>query len=189
MQKVKRWERKKYQHFGYKLRIQNVLMRWLHIQKIENLDKYGFFEEVEYEGQETVGSRLVINREEKADGWRRIIRKIGRKGIWRKDAPQSDSPTMLRESIKMFFSVAANEDFELRKIDIRAAFLKQSNWKEKCFAATKDIKREGYIWNLKKPLYRLNDASRKFWLRVKTTFKEIGLRKLDGNEAVYYMKN
>ena len=67
--KVKRWERKQYQHFGYKLRFQNVLMRWLHSQKkIENLDKYGFFEEVEYEGQETVGSRLVINKEEKADG-------------------------------------------------------------------------------------------------------------------------
>ena len=29
---------------------------------------------------------------------------------------------------------------------------------------------------MKKPLYRLNDASRKFWLGVKTTFKEIGLR-------------
>ena len=41
---------------------------------------------------------------------------------------------------------------------------------------------------MKRPLYRLNDASRKFWLGVKTTFKEIGLRKLDGNEAVYYMK-
>ena len=37
-------------------------------KKIENLDKYGFFEGLEYEGQETVGSRLVINKEEKADG-------------------------------------------------------------------------------------------------------------------------
>ena len=37
-------------------------------KKIENLDKYGFFEEVEYEGQETVGSRWVITKKEKADG-------------------------------------------------------------------------------------------------------------------------
>ena len=43
-------------------------------KKIENLDKYGFFEEVEYEGQETVGSRFVIHKEEKADGLKRIIR-------------------------------------------------------------------------------------------------------------------
>ena len=88
----------------------------------------------------------------------------------------------------MFFSVAANEDFELRKMDIRAAFLQVKQLKREVFAATKDIKREGYIWNLKKPLYRLNDASRKFWLGVKTTFKENGMRKLDGIEAVYYMK-
>ena len=32
----------------------------------------------------------------------------------------------------------------------------------------------------------MNDASRKFWLRVKSIFKELGLRKLDGDEAVYY---
>ena len=42
------------------------------------------------------------------------------------------------------------------------------------------------IWKLKKPLYGLNDASRMFWLRVKNIFKELGLRKLDGDEAVYY---
>ena len=39
---------------------------------------------------------------------------------------------------------------------------------------------------MKKPLYGLNDASRKFWLRMKTIFKEMGLRRLDGDEAVYY---
>ena len=50
-----------------------------------------------------------------------------------------------------------------------------------------DKKREGIIWKLKKPLYGLIDASRKFWLRVKNILKKIGLRKLDGDEAVYYM--
>ena len=50
----------------------------------------------------------------------------------------------------------------------------------------KDIKREGYVWKLNKPLCRLSDASRKFWLRMKNIFKEIGLRKLSGDEAVYY---
>ena len=37
-------------------------------KKIENLDKYGFFEEVEYEGQETVRSRFVIHKEERLMG-------------------------------------------------------------------------------------------------------------------------
>ena len=37
-------------------------------KEIENLEKYGVFEEVEDEGQETVGSRWVITRKEKVDG-------------------------------------------------------------------------------------------------------------------------
>ena len=50
----------------------------------------------------------------------------------------------------------------------------------------KDVKKEGLIWKLKKTLYGLNDASRKFWLKVKAVFADFGLRKLDGDEALYY---
>ena len=49
-----------------------------------------------------------------------------------------------------------------------------------------DVRKEGVIWKLKKPLYGLNDASRKFWLKIKEVFKEFGLKKLDGDEAMYY---
>ena len=45
------------------------------------------------------------------------------------------------------------------------------------------------IWKLKKPLYGLNDASRKFWLRMKNIFQEMGMERLDGDEALYYKRN
>ena len=35
-------------------------------------------------------------------------------------------------------------------------------------------------------MYGLNDASRKFWLKIKDVFKKFGLRKVDGDEALYY---
>ena len=85
---------------------------------------YGVFEEVVDEGQETISSRWVITKKEKADGQKKVYK--GRLVAWgfqEKESPQSDSPTMLRELMKMFFAVAANEQFELRSIDIRAAFL------------------------------------------------------------------
>ena len=41
---------------------------------MENLEKYSVFEEVENEGQETVGSRWVITKKEKADGQKRILK-------------------------------------------------------------------------------------------------------------------
>ena len=81
-------------------------------KEIENLEKYGVFEEVKYEGQETFVTRWVITKKKKADGQKQNFK-----------APQSDSQTMLRESMKLFFAVAGNEEFKLRSIDLRAVFL------------------------------------------------------------------
>ncbi len=43
-------------------------------KEIENLEKYEVFEEVKYEGQETVGSRWVITKKEKADGQKKNVK-------------------------------------------------------------------------------------------------------------------
>ena len=51
----------------------------------------------------------------------------------------------------------------------------------------KDVKYEGEIWRLKKPLYGLDDTSHKFWLRVKEVLMEIGLKVMEGDEAFYYL--
>ena len=46
---------------------------------------------------------------------------------------------------------------------------------------------DGYIWKLKKPLYGLDDASRKFWLKVKETLVVLGLKMIPGDETCYYL--
>ena len=61
----------------------------------------------------------------------------------------------------------------IRSIDISAAFLQAE-------------KLEGEIWRLRKPLYGLNDAGRRFWLKVKKILEENGYRKLEGDEAFHY---
>ena len=129
------------------------------------MEKYGVFEEVEDEGQETIDSRWVITRKEKSDGQKQKVKgRLVAKGFQKKEGPQSDSSTMLRESMKMFFTVSTNEDFELRKIDVRAAFLQAKQLEREVFLKPpKDIKKEKIIWKLKKPLYGLNDVSRRFW--------------------------
>ena len=105
---------------------------------------------------------------------------------FKKEKPQSDSLTLLRESLKIYFAVAANEGFKLRSIDIRAFLRAKGLDREVYMELPKDVKKEGKIWKLKKLLYGLNDASRKFWLKVREVFDECKLRILDGDEAFYF---
>ena len=49
------------------------------------------------------------------------------------------------------------------------------------------LKKQGIVWKLKKPLYGLDDASRKFWLRVRYVFlNKLQLKTVEGDEAFYY---
>ena len=85
-------------------------------------------------------------------------------------------------------AVAGNSDFRLASVDIRAAFLQSRTLDQDVFMLPPpDIKKPGMIWKLKKPLYSLDDASRKFWLRVKEVLKSIGLKVMEGDEAFYYL--
>ena len=82
----------------------------------------------------------------------------------------------VKRILEIFFAVAVNQDFDLRIKDIRVAFLQARELDQDVFLMPpKDIRKEGYVWKLKKPLYGLNDASRKFWLRVKELFAVLGL--------------
>ena len=77
--------------------------------------------------------------------------------------PQSDSPTAGKESFKLLMALLANFHFKLVLVDIRAAFLQSKVLDRDIFVEPPtDIKKQGIIWKLKKPLYGLDDASRKF---------------------------
>ena len=99
----------------------------------------------------------------------------------------SDSPTVLKESNKLFTAITANQEFQLVSVDIRAAFLQSKELQRDVYVVSpKDLAETGIIWKLKKSLYGLNDASRRFWLRVKKIFEDESLKTLPGDEEFFY---
>ena len=156
--------------------------------ELKNLSDYNTFEEVEDCGQERISSRWVVTVKEAHDGQKTKFKaRLVARGFQENVPPQSDSPTVLRESNKLFSAVAANQDFQLVSVDIRAVFLQSKELTRDVFVVPpKDISEHGKLWKLKKPLYGLNDASRRFWLRVKEVFKEENMRTLPGDEAFYF---
>jgi len=158
-------------------------------KEIENLMDYSTFEEVVDEGQDVIGSRWVITVKEKHDGQKQQCKaRLVARGFQEHLKPQSDSPTAAKESFKLLMVVAANNGFKLASVDIRAAFLQSKALDRDVFVKPpEDIRKPGVVWRLKKPLYGLDDASRKFWLRVKEVLIDMGLRVMDGDEAFYFL--
>merc|ERR1712002_778987 len=157
-------------------------------KEIENLKTYETFEEVEDEGQVTIECRWIVTKKEKHDGQKQNYKaRLVAKGFQELDQPQSDSLTAAKESFKLLMALSANYKFKMVSMDIRAAFLQAKTLDREVFVRPpKDIEKEGKVWKLLKPLYGLDDASRKFYLKVKETLQKLGLKTLPGDDAVYY---
>ena len=119
-------------------------------REIENLKTYETFEEVEENGQETIGSRWIVTEKEKHDGQKQAYKaRLVAKGFQEIDQPQSDSPTAAKESFKLLMALAANQNFKVVSMDIRAAFLQAKKLDREVFVRPPDdIKKEGVIWKL-----------------------------------------
>ena len=122
--------------------------------EIKNLKTYETFEEVDDEGQETIGSRWIVTEKEKHDGQKQDYKaRLVAKGFQEIYQPQSDSPTAAKESFKLLVALAANQNFKVLSMDIRAAFLQANKLDREVFIRPPDdIKKEGNIWKLLKPL-------------------------------------
>ena len=157
--------------------------------EIKNLESFGTFEEVADVGQSTIGSRWIITRKEAHDNQKKKCKgRIVARGFQEQQKPQSDSPTVLRASVKTFVAVAANEGFEICSIDITGAFLQAEDLDREVFVKPPvDIRKDWVIWRLKKPLYGLDDSSRKFYIRVKKMFINLGFEVLEGDAAYFYI--
>ena len=80
--------------------------------EVNNLLDYDVFEEVEDVGQQTIGSRWIVTSKENTKAW------LVARGFQETLKPQSDSPTVSKESFKLLLAVVANSGFKLASVDI-----------------------------------------------------------------------
>ena len=146
--------------------------------------KYEAFEVVdEHEDQHVLGSRWVVQ-----DRNGKIKARFVVKGCQEKSDPRSDSPTASKDSFKLFLALAANENFDLKTLDVTSAFLQGYPLDREVFIQPPLEKLEsGKVWKLKKSCYGLYDASRKWFLAVKESLKSMQMKSLSGDDAFFYM--
>lgn len=87
--------------------------------EIRNLQDYETFIEVKDEGQTKVGSRWVITEKEAHDRQQTKCKaRLVARGFQESFKLQSDSPTAVKESLKLLTALSSNSSFKLVSVDI-----------------------------------------------------------------------
>ena len=72
-------------------------------------------------------------------------------------------------------------------MDVSAAFLQSDNLdRDIFFDPPKELKKEGFIWKLKKPIYGLNDASKRFYNTMVKVLEKAKMKKASFDNAFFY---
>ena len=134
-------------------------------EELSRFDEFDVYEEVEDEGQTTLGTNWVLTEKVKND---KIIIKarLTIRGDQEEatDQIQSDSPTVRKQNINILLMVAARNKWDIKSDDVTSAFLQSVPIEREIFVNPPRERRiPGVVWRLKKSVYGLVDASRGFY--------------------------
>ena len=152
-------------------------------KELENWDNFGTYVEVEDVGQEKLNTNWVIVQKGDAIKARLCVRGDQEKD---KEDIRTDSPTVHKTSIKLFYLLAALNDWKIKTADVMAAFLQGADLDRDVYVRPpKERRVPGVLWKMVKEAYGLVDASRGFYLELEKTLLELGCVVSKHDPAMY----
>ena len=132
-----------------------VAAKWVELNKLKEFDVY----EVPDEDQFRISTTWVLWNKGKEVRARLVAR--GYEDMH--DYPK-DSPTINKTSMRIILAITVNKGWKIQTTDVKSAFLQGKLLDREVFLSPpKEIKRDGFLWRLKRCLYGLNDAARQFY--------------------------
>ena len=139
------------------------------------------YEELIDRGQRCISVRWVVTPKLIEGEWKTKARLVARGFEENSSQFRTDSPTCMRESIRIMLAISSSYGWKISTIDIKAAFLQGKLIDRDVFLKPpKEAESQGKLCKLRKVVYGLTDASRVWYLRV---FEE--LKKLDVTVSIY----
>lgn len=155
--------------------------------ELENWKKFAVYDEVPYSGQKLMSTRWVITERE-IEGIRNVKARLVVRGFEEETDVKSDSPTVHKESLRLFLAAAATHCYDIHSIDIKAAFLQGQDIDRIIYVQPpKEYQSdEAVVWKLNKCVYGLVDASRNWFLSVKKELVQLKCEQSKLDPALFY---
>ena len=150
--------------------------------EIEKWKEYQVFEEVEDCGQNTISTRWVCTNK---DG--KLKARLVARGFEEHDLhDRVDSPTCAKNNLRMVIAIGSSKSWRIHSLDVQSAFLQGEDVSEDIFLLPPKELGNGKLWKLKKYVYGLKQASRKWYTRVLKELSNLGVSRSKYDEALFY---
>ena len=139
------------------------------LKELERWKDHEVFEIVPDNGDTTIDTRWMITEKTMHDGNSAIKVRLVAKGFQEpsKAEIRKDSPTALKTSLRLATTFIASQGWDVKSFDISAAFLQGEEIGRKILLRPPPEAKCDGIWLLRKPVYGLVDAPRKFYLKMR----------------------
>ena len=132
--------------------------------ELKNWQEFNVYDEVPYIGQKVLSTRWVITEKGSSYKARLVVR-----GFEECLEEATDSPTVSKDSVRLFVALSAASSWQIMSMDVKSAFLQGDCTERDIFVAPP---RESgtacsVVWKLRKVVYGLADASRKWYFSLK----------------------
>ena len=146
------------------------------------------YTEVEDNGQKRISCRWVCTERLKAGKLEAKARLCARGCEDIEDVP-TDSPTCERDNVRLMLSMAASFEWTLNAIDFKSAYLQGEDLDRDIYLVPPKEAGTSKLWKLKKCVYGINDAGKKWYNELRKTLISLGteISKLD--QAVFFAKH
>lgn len=137
-------------------------------EELEKWIQFDVYDSIPDKGQECIDCHWIVIKKKEYDGLKVPIKaRLCIRGFKELNPPRADSPTVDRIHTKMFYSIAANEGWDIQTIDVTSAFLQGNQLQREILVGPpKEAVAENTLRRMKRAAYGLNDASRKWWMKV-----------------------
>lgn len=154
--------------------------------ELENWTSNGVYEEVEDTGQDSMSVRWVISSKVVDD---KVVCKarLCARGFEEIQTFRTDSPTCSRESTRMLLAILACNSWTVNALDIKAAFLQGKQIDRLVFVRPPDEAMTTKLWKLKKCVYGLADAPRRWYVKLKEELERLGMSCSSYDDGLFFL--
>ena len=152
------------------------------LKEIDKWNEYEVYTEVENTGQKCISTRWVNTYKDDEIKSRLVAR--GYEDTELKE--RVDSPTCEKSNLRLTIAIAASKGWRINSLDVQSAFLQGEEVEGDIYLRPPKELRTSKIWKLRKHVYGLKQASRKWYIKISNELKNLGVKMCQMDEAFFY---